>query len=44
LFDTLGDADLSNDIFVGDLDPDLAGPHPVFFDEDFFCDLLYLIR
>ena len=31
LVDTLGDADLDNDVFLGDVsDPDIAGPHPVF--------------
>ncbi len=46
LVDTLGDADLSNDVFLGDVsDPDVAGPHPVFVgDVDFFCDVLDSIR
>ena len=45
LVDTLGDADLGNDVFLGDLsDPDVAGPHPVFVGDVDFCDLLDLIR
>ena len=45
LVDTLGDADLENDVFLGDVsDPDVAGPHPVFVGDVDFCDLLDLIR
>ena len=41
LVDTKGDADLSNDEFLGDVvDPDVAGPHPIFFEVADFCDLL----
>ena len=42
--DTKGDADLSNDEFVEGFEPDVAGPHPIFFDEADFCDLLDLLR
>jgi hypothetical protein len=42
--DTKGDADLSNDEFVEDFEPVVAGPHPIFFDEVDFCDLLDLLR
>jgi hypothetical protein len=42
--DTLGDTDLSNDVFLG-ADPDeVAGPHPIFLEEADFCDLLDLLR
>jgi hypothetical protein len=44
LVDTLGDADLSNDVFLEDDEADVAGPHPVFFGEVDFCDGLDLIR
>jgi hypothetical protein len=45
LIDTQGDADLSNDVFIGDADaPDVAGPHPIFFEEAAFCDLLDVLR
>ena len=45
LVDTLGDADLDNDVFLGDVgDADVAGPHPVFVGEVDFCDLLDSIR
>ena len=45
LVDTLGDADISNDVFLGDdVPPDVAGPHPIFFEEADFCDLLDLLR
>ena len=45
LIDTQGDAELSNDVFLGDVDaPDVAGPHPIFFDEADFCDLLDVLR
>ena len=45
LVDTLGDADLSNDVFLGDAsDPDVAGPHPVFVGDVDFCDLLDVLR
>ena len=41
LVDTLGDADLDNDVFLGDVtDPDVAGPHPVFLEGFDFCDLI----
>jgi hypothetical protein len=43
LVDTLGDADLDNDVFLGDVsDPDIAGPHPLFVGGvDFrICDLI----
>lgn len=42
--DTKGDADLSNDEFVEGFEPDVAGPHPIFFEEVDFCDLLDLLR
>jgi hypothetical protein len=42
--DTKGDTDLSNDEFVEDFEPDIAGPHPIFFGEADFCDLLDLLR
>jgi hypothetical protein len=43
--DTLGDADLDNDVFLGDVsEPDVAGPHPVFFGDVDFCDLLDVLR
>jgi hypothetical protein len=45
LVDTKGDADLSNDVFLGDVGaPDVAGPHPIFFEEADFCDLLDVLR
>ena len=45
LVDTKGDADLSNDEFLGDVvDPDVAGPHPIFFEVADFCDLLDVLR
>ena len=45
LVDTLGDADLDNDVFLGDVsDPDIAGPHPVFVGDVDFCDLLDVLR
>jgi hypothetical protein len=45
LVDTKGDADLSNDVFLGDVvDPDVAGPHPIFFGEADFCDFLTVLR
>lgn len=45
LVDTLGDADLDNDVFLGDVsDPDVAGPHPVFVGEADFCTLVDAIR
>ena len=44
LVDTLGDADLDNDVFLGDVgEPDVAGPHPVFVGDVDFCDLVDLI-
>ena len=42
--DTKGDTDLSNDEFLADFEPAVAGPHPVFFEEADFCDLLDLLR
>ena len=42
--DTLGDADLENDIFLDAHEPDVAGPHPIFLEEADFCDLLDLLR
>jgi hypothetical protein len=44
LVDTLGDADLSNDVFLGAEEPDVAGPHPVFIGDADFCDLLDALR
>ena len=45
LVDTQGDADLSNDVFIGDVsDPKVSGPHPVFVGDVDFCDLVDLIR
>jgi hypothetical protein len=45
LVDTMGDTDLSNDVFLGDVgEPDVAGPHPVFFGEGTFCGLLDVLR
>jgi hypothetical protein len=44
LVDTLGDADLSNDIWLDDVGAEVAGPHPIFFEEVAFCDGLDLIR
>jgi len=45
LVDTQGDADLSNDVFLGDVvDPNVAGPHPIFFQDVDFCDLLDVLR
>jgi hypothetical protein len=45
LFDTMGDADLDNDVFLGDVgEPDVAGPHPIFVGDGTFCDLLDLLR
>jgi len=42
--DTKGDTDLSNDVFLEDFEPAVAGPHPIFFEEADFCDLLDLLR
>ena len=42
--DTKGDTDLSNDEFIEGFEPDVAGPHPIFFGEADFCDLLDLLR
>jgi hypothetical protein len=42
--DTQGDTDLSNDVFLGELEPEVAGPHPVFFGVADFCDLLAVVR
>ena len=45
LVDTQGDADPSNDVFLGDeREPDVAGPHPIFVGDVDFCDLLDLLR
>jgi len=45
LVDTQGDADLDNDVSLGDAaDPDVAGPHPIFSEVADFCDLLDTIR
>jgi hypothetical protein len=45
LIDTLGDDDPFNDVFLGDVvDPDVAGPHPIFFEVADFCDLLDVLR
>ena len=45
LIDTQGDADLNNDVFLSDVvAPDVAGPHPIFFGEADFCDLLDVLR
>ena len=42
--DTQGDADLDNDVFIGEDPPRVAGPHPIFDVEVDFCDLLDLLR
>jgi hypothetical protein len=42
--DTQGDADLSNDVFLGSEEPDVAGPHPVLVGDADFCDLLDALR
>jgi hypothetical protein len=42
--DTLGDTDLSNDVFLGEEEPDVAGPHPVFVGDADFCDLVDALR
>lgn len=44
LIDTEGDADLENDVFLEEGEPQVAGPHPVFFGEADFCDLIDLLR
>ena len=45
LVDTQGDADPGNDEFVDEVvAPDVAGPHPIFFGEADFCDLLDVLR
>jgi hypothetical protein len=44
LIDTQGDADLENDVFLEEGEPQVAGPHPVFFEEVDFCDLIDLLR
>ena len=41
---TEGDADSSNDVFLGPDDPDVAGSHPVFVGDAEFCDLLDALR
>jgi hypothetical protein len=40
----VGDADLSNNVFLRFEDPDVAGPHPVFVGDADFCDLLDALR
>jgi len=42
--DTLGDTDLSNDVFLGEEEPDVAGPHPVFVGDADFCNLVDALR
>jgi hypothetical protein len=42
--DTQGDADATNDVFLGEEEPDVAGPHPVFIGDADFCDLLDALR
>jgi hypothetical protein len=42
--DTQGDADPTNDVFLGEEEPDVAGPHPVFIGDADFCDLLDALR
>jgi hypothetical protein len=42
--DTQGDTDLSNDVFLGSEEPDVAGPHPVLVGDADFCDLLDALR
>jgi hypothetical protein len=43
--DTLGDADLSNDVFIQDPEPtSIAGPHPALEGTVDFCDFLDLLR
>jgi hypothetical protein len=45
LIDTKGDADLENDVFLEDeVEPKVAGPHPIFFEDPGFCDLIDLLR
>ena len=44
LIDTKGDADLDNDVFLEEGEPQVAGPHPVFFDDVTFCEFLDLLR
>ena len=44
LIDTKGDSDLENDVFLEEGEAQVAGPHPVFFEEVDFCDLLDLLR
>jgi len=45
LVDTQGAADLDHDVFLGEVvDPHVAGPHPIFFEEADFCDLLDTLR
>ena len=42
--DTKGDNDLSNDEFVADYPPSVAGPHPILDGVAGFCDLVGLLR
>jgi len=38
------EADLGDDEFLAEAEPDVAGPHPVFVEDAGFCDLLDAIR
>jgi hypothetical protein len=42
--DTQCDSDPGNDEFLAEVEPDVAGPHPVFVGDAGFCDLLDAIR
>ncbi|HZB41753.1 MAG TPA: hypothetical protein VE487_12355 [Ilumatobacter sp.] len=42
--DTQGDTDLSNDEFIADYPPRVAGPHPILDGVAGFCELLDLLR
>jgi hypothetical protein len=44
IVDTKGDADLSNDEFLDLVAEDVAGPHPIYFGDAGFCELLSVIR
>jgi hypothetical protein len=45
IVETFGDGDIDNDIFLGeDLEPSVAGPHPIFDGVVDFCDALDVIR
>ena len=40
-----GDNDHDNDVFLGDVvDPNVAGPHPLFLEGADFCDVLGMLR